>query len=647
MASGIGSRRSAAAVLVLAGSLTLGGLTLSAAQASSAGPPFAQCPAVGESPSCAILIQINADRSVTVLDDAGAGQYDGSDDTLVGVQNDSGSPVAAITVNGPGSDLSGFDGDGICTFSFTGDSYCDAQQVAGVDPYDYEGPDNTFVTSLSQPDSAEVDFTTTVPPQGSSYFSLEGALTTASLTARLGHLQNSYIALGDSYSSGEGNPPFIAGTDTAGDECHRSSAAYPELLGAALGVTPKFYACSGAVTDNITTVTQYPGEQSPQDQRSGVDSSAALVTLTVGGNNADFSDVLTSCIEQKAKADFRNGADPVGTWLGLGGDPSCVDSRSFVASENAKIDSVQSHAVAAYDAIKSETSPLTSVIAADYPHLFPTAAAAQSCIQLSPYLTRADQAYFNTGTDRLDSGLQGAAATAGVNFVDVRGAFTGHGICGAGGSYLNALSIASGNGGSCTFSIRGDCIISGAPVVGSFHPNAQGHADGYEPAFQSFISKAVSKTPAGYPANPQPETPAVKPASTQAAPRNAGAPAVSVGQLTIQSAASSKCQPGAEGTYRPGDHLAVTGSGFAPGALVRVYLASAGVSFFSGHVPIGMVRAGGTGQVSATVTIPPGTTGFTQPGAVAGIIFVDAIGLGPEGTHSDDVAMVGLAAHRR
>jgi hypothetical protein len=40
----------------------------------------------------------------------------------------------------------------------------------------------------------------------------------------------SYAALGDSYSSGEGNPPFLAGTNSNGDFCHRSSAAYPNLL---------------------------------------------------------------------------------------------------------------------------------------------------------------------------------------------------------------------------------------------------------------------------------------------------------------------------------------------------------------------------------------------------------------------------------
>ncbi len=41
----------------------------------------------------------------------------------------------------------------------------------------------------------------------------------------------SYVAMGDSFSSGEGNPPFETGTDEEGvNECHRSPQAYPRLL---------------------------------------------------------------------------------------------------------------------------------------------------------------------------------------------------------------------------------------------------------------------------------------------------------------------------------------------------------------------------------------------------------------------------------
>jgi hypothetical protein len=66
--------------------------------------PFTQCPPVHLSPSCGILIVVNADRTVSVLGDPSVPPYDGGktpDDTLIGVQNNSTAPVLALTVSGP------------------------------------------------------------------------------------------------------------------------------------------------------------------------------------------------------------------------------------------------------------------------------------------------------------------------------------------------------------------------------------------------------------------------------------------------------------------------------------------------------------------------------------------------------------------
>jgi hypothetical protein len=148
--------------------------------AHAAGPPFTQCPHVGQAPSCSILIVINPGRSVSVLGDANVGPYDGSDDTLVGVQNNSSTSVRAITVTGPGSGLSLFDSDGLCSYSVPG---CPFGSTG------YEGPGVSFTVDPSQPDSAEVDFASGgLAPNSSGYFSLEGALTQAILTAREGGL---------------------------------------------------------------------------------------------------------------------------------------------------------------------------------------------------------------------------------------------------------------------------------------------------------------------------------------------------------------------------------------------------------------------------------------------------------------------------
>lgn len=73
-----------------------------------------------------------------------------------------------------------------------------------------------------------------------------------------------FVALGDSFSSGEGIEPFLAAS--AGNQCHRSELAYAEFVeepghaGASIysryqagddGVRWGFQACSGAVTDNV------------------------------------------------------------------------------------------------------------------------------------------------------------------------------------------------------------------------------------------------------------------------------------------------------------------------------------------------------------------------------------------------------------
>ena len=91
-----------------------------------------------------------------------------------------------------------------------------------------------------------------------------------------------YAALGDSYSSGEGNPPFTGGA------CDRSEQAYPVLFQKRLPYTFYFEACSGA------TVSQLPEQADlvPEAARGTV----KLVTLTIGGNDLHFADVIEQCV---------------------------------------------------------------------------------------------------------------------------------------------------------------------------------------------------------------------------------------------------------------------------------------------------------------------------------------------------------------
>lgn len=440
----------------------------------------------------------------------------------------------------------------------------------------------------------------------------------------------SYVALGDSYSSGEGNPPFEAGTDGNGDFCHRSQAAYPNILAAVFQTAPlTFYACSGATTADMLTDTHYT--EPPQIFQPGV-STANLVTLTIGGNNAGFSSVLQACVMQTIKARIQNFlVGPVGRWLGLGADPSCANSSSFTAAVTQQIMNIQGDVENTYQTLLLATDPVhTSIIASDYPHLFPDTQAEQTCIQLSPFLTTTDQTWLNSEGDLLDSTLINAASTVGVNMVDVRGQFSGHAVCGNGGAWINGLSIASGGAGSLI------------PLVGSFHPNATGHADGYGAAIANYIDNATVLTPEGLPANPPPSGIII------AGPNKSGAAAATLGADTITNLTVSPVGPtfpGCARTLRAGQQVRVVGSGFQPSATVTVYTTSPGQASLEQQV--GSVTADGSGAIDTIVTIPVGATGFTSQGTSGNLIGFDAIGIGPDGAaHADSLSMENLASRR-
>jgi N-acetylmuramoyl-L-alanine amidase len=110
------------------------------------------CPPIGASPSCSVLITINPNGSLRFQTDPSVGPFDGIEDTLVGVQNLSGATVFGISLSGNG--IFGFDGDGA---------------VNG----NYAGPGTSF--SVIDANTGTVNFDNGLPNSGFLWFSLEGA----------------------------------------------------------------------------------------------------------------------------------------------------------------------------------------------------------------------------------------------------------------------------------------------------------------------------------------------------------------------------------------------------------------------------------------------------------------------------------------
>src|SRR2546430_2390462 len=129
-----------------------GGAVLNTNRASAVFPgPFPQCPAIGWDLSCEILIQINTDGSVTVLKDPGEGSYDGVEDTLIGVQNNSSFGIKSMDLTGVGGAFA-FDGDGLCNIptaigpntSTDNTTPTFAGNTCNYGPTKYEGPGTSF-----------------------------------------------------------------------------------------------------------------------------------------------------------------------------------------------------------------------------------------------------------------------------------------------------------------------------------------------------------------------------------------------------------------------------------------------------------------------------------------------------------------------
>lgn len=188
-------------LLALGGSLVvaLAVLTINVGAASAAHvvalgdvDPFHQCPPVGSDTGCAQLIVVNANGTTTVLVDPAQGPYEGVDDSLIGVQNNSGHSLSKLNLGSPsGADIMGFDGDGICTPSQwpaattqTTPPGCPNPALGiGFGLTGYEGPGTYFSNISSNQETGTINFNPALRFGGSAYFALEEALTAGQLRA--------------------------------------------------------------------------------------------------------------------------------------------------------------------------------------------------------------------------------------------------------------------------------------------------------------------------------------------------------------------------------------------------------------------------------------------------------------------------------
>lgn len=226
-----------------------------------------------------------------------------------------------------------------------------------------------------------------------------------------------YVALGDSYSAGVGSQ------DSYDNDCLRADTSYPTLWLRTHNFQEfAFAACSGATTSDV--LNQQIRTLGPSD---------TLVTITIGGNDVGFTNVLTACL--------------------VAGDEACKAAvEQAVAVVNGQLPERLANV---FSAIR-QAAPRAHVVVLSYPHLFePTEPCSATTI------SNQSRASINAGIDGLDAVLETQAGQAGFSFADVRPRFAGHGVCTQGVPWIQSLAF---------------------PITNSFHPAGAGYAQGYLPA---------------------------------------------------------------------------------------------------------------------------------------------------------------------
>jgi lysophospholipase L1-like esterase len=257
-----------------------------------------------------------------------------------------------------------------------------------------------------------------------------------------------YVAMGDSYSSGEGNAPFETGTATDMDNCHRSSVAYPRLLQSDsslnLGKTA-FVACSGATTTNVLNGGTGNGAWGENPQIDALSDGTQVVTVTVGGNDVGFSDYALACTETLCGPGTFDYSYIMGQ----------INSSTFFGNLEGVYYSILNHA------------PNAQIYVSGYPYL--AAENSDVCGHIDLTGAWAVENQLNSVIEDAVNDVRGSTPTTRIHYVNPNQSgspFAGKYLCNGSASDFNGLSN---------------------PTVYSFHPNTDGQQD-FKTVFAASIS---------------------------------------------------------------------------------------------------------------------------------------------------------------
>lgn len=274
--------------------------------------------------------------------------------------------------------------------------------------------------------------------------------------------EQKYLALGDSFASGEGAYNYIEGTDTDKNKCHLSTESYPYLFlrSGAVGEM-RSLACAGARMEHIRESGKFqhadlrddeniadfdftPGVGTQLKASKSANYYPTVVTVSISGNDIGFADKITECVlPQNLQTCFNT-----------------YHKRLGVAQE---IMSKHDELVRLYAEIKGTAAPEARIYAIGYPQI----------VEPRPDVVCGTNVLFNDAEREMaydlvtffNAVIKHAAATAGVQFVGVESAFGDQVLCGGATKAVNGF-VRGNDGGIGPFRFVGK---------ESYHPNSDGH----------------------------------------------------------------------------------------------------------------------------------------------------------------------------
>lgn len=255
-------------------------------------------------------------------------------------------------------------------------------------------------------------------------------------------LWGNYVALGDSYSSGDGAGDYAPDTAEAGG-CWRSENAYPRVVAEEFDFTGSlaFYACSSHKGSEM--IEQIGTSESQIDR---VTENTSLVTLGIGGNDLGFIPVLRTCMVR----------------MPLLESSVCVEQEEEVDRRMRTFEETLTEILGEV----RDRAPDARILVLGYPRLFP-----EDPPGMYYTLTRSDQLWLNGLAQRfnelirdtayrVDGDVYGGRQTGSVEYVNTFSALSGHEVS-ADAAWLNGIVL-----GQLGEGLRVDRA--------SFHPTAQG-----------------------------------------------------------------------------------------------------------------------------------------------------------------------------